>query len=78
VTTNVGVASEFENGREIVIAEPNVEDFARALGDLLESDVRRKDLGINFCRAVEAHIDTKEAYLAKLSEGWLKLIKKSS
>lgn len=78
VTTDVGVASEFENGREIIIAEPNAEAFAKALAEVLESDVRRKDLGINFCRAVEAHIDTKEAYLTKLKESWLKLLKTKS
>lgn len=71
VTTPVGIATELENGREIILAE-DTDSFASALSRLAENTEERRQLGQNLRTALEAKVLTKETYLNRLKESWEK------
>lgn len=70
VTTAVGVAKEFENGRDLSVVEPRADLFAVAITDLIEHNEKRAAMGLSLQAALERKLMPKEAYLKALSAAW--------
>jgi glycosyltransferase involved in cell wall biosynthesis len=71
VTTPVGIAEDLEN---VIIAETK-EELTRAVRSLVSDHTKSKILGQNLKKELEAKILTKENYLDKLRENWLRTAK---
>lgn len=72
VTTPVGVAQEFENGKELYLcADGDIDSFANAIYDLIENNRSRETLKTNMLSALKERLLTKEEYLKQLQTNWL-------
>ncbi|MEK7187210.1 MAG: glycosyltransferase [Patescibacteria group bacterium] len=73
VTSPVGLALEFENGKEAYICPPdNAEYFASAILDLLENNQKRENLSVNMKNFLGTHLVSKDEYLAQMKNNWEK------
>lgn len=70
ITTSVGVAKEFQNGKEAYICPASADFFALAIVDLIENDQKRENLKINMKHTLDNLLLSKEEYLEKLLRGW--------
>jgi glycosyltransferase involved in cell wall biosynthesis len=71
VTTPVGIAQEFEHGKDAYIYPPERADqFASGVVDLLENNFKRENLKINLKRTLDSKLISKADYLSKLKVGW--------
>ncbi len=79
VTTPVGLAKEFEHGKEAYIYPSDRPDlFASGIIDLLDNKFKREALEINLKRTLIAKLMSKEVYLGKMKENWENLSTKVS
>lgn len=77
VTTPVGVAQEFADGKELLVAPVGRPDvFAARIIELMESNQKRENLKLNFKNALESKLISKETYLKRLLENWEKTAQK--
>jgi glycosyltransferase involved in cell wall biosynthesis len=73
ISTPAGIASEFESGKEAYIFPPDRPDlFAQAILDLIENNERRISLKFNMKKALEARLISKEEYLRRIAENWVR------
>jgi glycosyltransferase involved in cell wall biosynthesis len=78
VSTPVGVATEFENGRDLYICPPkNPEYLASLISDLIENNIRRENLKINMLHALENKLLSKDEYQKLLKQNWENTAKQS-
>ncbi len=78
ITTPVGIAGELENGRDLYICpQGDVEAFTNTVVELMENSFKRENIKLNISRTLGSKILSKESYLDKLKENWLKTAKKA-
>jgi glycosyltransferase involved in cell wall biosynthesis len=71
LTTPVGIAREFEHGKDLYICPPgNPEYWAEVALDLLENNQKRELLKVNMKNAIDSKILTKDQYLEKVRKSW--------
>jgi glycosyltransferase involved in cell wall biosynthesis len=75
VTTKVGVAGDFENGKEAYICpfgstQEQVGWFANAIADLIDNNQHRENLRINMKNFLERTLLPKKEYLSQLKKNW--------
>jgi len=79
VTTPVGIALEFENGKEAYICPPNnAEYFAGVILDLLENNQKRENLSVGMKDFLGTHLISKDEYLEQLKNNWEKTARQVS
>lgn len=73
ITTPVGIALELENGKDVLICPvDHPELFAEAIIDLIENNYKRENLKINLKKILESKLLSKEEYLNRLKDQWIK------
>jgi 1,2-diacylglycerol 3-alpha-glucosyltransferase len=72
VSTRVGVANELPD----VIKIDNAEALVQKINFLIEHEDERLSIGESLKKSLEAVVYTKEAYLMRLKENWMKLVSK--
>jgi glycosyltransferase involved in cell wall biosynthesis len=71
MTTPVGVALEFENGKDLYICPPNNPEYwAQVVLDLIENNQKREILKINMKNSIEKKLVSKEAFFLSLRDNW--------
>lgn len=71
VTTPVGLAQEFQDGKEIYIVPQDRPDvIALRIVDLMENNQKRENLKFNLKSALESKLISKEEYLKRLKGNW--------
>ena len=72
LTTSVGVAREFQDGRDLFICDSK-ESFTTRIIELIESNSKRESLRFNMKKALEGKLVSKEEYLNGLVSNWQKI-----
>ncbi len=71
ISTPVGIANEFQNGKELFLRElGDVQGFADAIIDLIENNQKRENLVLNMKKALETKLISKEDYMAQIKYNW--------
>jgi glycosyltransferase involved in cell wall biosynthesis len=71
VTTPVGIAQEFKDGKEIYLVPQDGPEIAAArIIDLMENNQKRENLRFNFKNTLEAKLIPKDEYLKRLIGNW--------
>jgi glycosyltransferase involved in cell wall biosynthesis len=72
ITTPVGIAMEFEHGREAYIyPATNPELFAEGVIELIENNSKRESLRSNMKVALESKLIIKSVYLERILQNWV-------
>ncbi len=69
VTTPVGIADEFEDGKDLFLCT-TAGQFAGRIIELIESNQKRENLRFNLKKTLEAKLLSKEVYLEALQAEW--------
>lgn len=78
ISTPVGVATEFEDGKELYLCPINDPGYlASAIADLIENNQKRENLKINMKNALKSKLLSKDEYLKRLISNWEKTAKQS-
>lgn len=76
ITTPVGIAQEFEHGKDAYIyPATSPELFAQGIMDLIENNQKRENLRMNMKKTLESKLMPKEEYLKELKLNWEKTSK---
>ncbi len=77
VTTSVGLATELSSGQDAYVYPVGRPDLmAVGVIDLIENSHKRENLKLNLRRTLESKLVSKEKYLNKIKENWLKTSQK--
>lgn len=77
VTTPVGVAREFEDGKELyLVPHGHPEIFSARIIELIENNQKRENFRFNLKSALESKLISKEEYLKQLAGNWEKTAQK--
>lgn len=77
LTTPVGVALEFEHGKELYICPPNNPEYwSEVVIDFIENNQKRELIRSNMKRELENRLVTKEIYLSSIKENWQNVSKR--
>jgi glycosyltransferase involved in cell wall biosynthesis len=78
ITTPVGIVGELEDGKDLYICpQGDVEAFTGAVIELMENSFKRENIKLNISRTLSAKLLSKESYLEKLKENWIKTAKRA-
>ncbi len=73
ISTPVGIAKEFENGRDLYLVNHNdIESLAAEIGDLLANNYKRETLKMNLKKTLESRLISKEEFVKELIDNWQK------
>lgn len=71
VSTPVGIANDFENGKDLFLCPQNDPDYMfKAVYDLLENNQKRETFKLNMKHSLETKLISKEEYLEKMDKAW--------